>query len=165
MTGRNNNRTLIVLFLLSASVIFFLLTALLWFYEKEPDVFCHAELKEYAGDGRITTEIDATLNNGRGTIALQGIVTHPDGKSYHYYVRKYLTYTVDDDVLLMKSTPQPVFISQDTDLSTLKGYIHSFFLSNEAAEFSLRINRLANREDAWVMSSTGRVPHFVCVPN
>ncbi|WP_368750193.1 hypothetical protein [Klebsiella aerogenes] len=76
MTGRNNNRTLIVLFLLSASVIFFLLTALLWFYEKEPDVFCHAELKEYAGDGRITTEIDATLNNGRGTIALHCIALH-----------------------------------------------------------------------------------------
>ncbi|QFI19947.1 hypothetical protein FR830_25415 (plasmid) [Klebsiella aerogenes] len=165
MTGKNNSRTLIVLFLLSASVIFFCLTVLLWFYEKEPDIFCHAELKEYAGEGRLRTEIDAALNNGRGTISLQGTVLHPDGKRYNYYFRKYLTYTVNDDVLLMKSTLQPVFVSQETQLSTLKGYIHPFFFSNEASEFSLRINRLANRDDAWVMSSTGRVPHFICVPH
>lgn len=128
-----------------------------------PPVYCDGDFREYAGDGRLIVSMNLALKNGKGTITLKGKVIDPDEKEIPFYIRKYAAYQFQGDVLVLSKTEQPLFVTSNTDVHMLKGYLQAFFLDNSSPQFTVRMYRIEERDDTWIVSATGKLPYFLCI--
>lgn len=154
-----------MMIIIGATLLCFSLGGFILFRHETPPFYCGGDFREYAGDGRLIVSMNLALENGKGNITLKGKVIDPEKKEFSFYIRKYVAYQLQGDMLVLSKTEQPLFVAGNTDVHMLKGYLQDFFLDNNSPQFTVRMYRVAERDDTWVVSSSGKVPYFLCIDN
>ncbi|HIF2548606.1 TPA: hypothetical protein ACXZLZ_004168 [Salmonella enterica] len=157
-----SNKKKLITSMIGTGVLFLFLSGYLLFRTTTPPVNCHGDFREYVGDGRLIATVHFALNGGMGSVVLKGRVIYPNGNEYPFYIRKYTSYQLRRDVLVLTRTEQPLFTAGNTDVQMLRGYLHEFFIESSPPQFTARMYRLVERNDAWIISSSGKVPFLLC---
>lgn len=132
--------------------------------EKPERISCHADVHEYIGDGQMVMSVNFDLNAGKGIISVNGRLNRPGVPDIPYSVKKYVSYEYHVGLVTLSKTTAPLFITRQTDINVLDGYLPAFFLDNTTPSYSLRFSRVEGQTGAWSVSS-GRTPYFICADN